>query len=209
MKKKKPEIESRVQEELDVDKDIKRLKIVDELVMAIGSNKLVFKKPGQKHHVTVKITPDNILDIHKTYEGKRKRHKSLANIDLNQIEIKAVEELETILNLAKEAEVDFKDPTFQNYWIMLEPKEDKIFEKAGIRKGRDLIIDEGKLNNEELKKKFKTVPFIEAPKHEFKSARVFTKENRFIGNLSKIKGRYYFLTIEFAKELMRVLGIKS
>jgi len=54
----------------EVENKIKKIRIFNELLLAFGRNKIIFKEPKDEKHYTLKFLEEGMLDVHETIEGK-------------------------------------------------------------------------------------------------------------------------------------------
>ncbi len=103
--------------------NFKRLRIFDELFLALGNGKIIvkdLKKPNE--HQTIFFRPNGILDVHKTKEGSKKEYESLGSYDLlksvakmasnpNEIIIPLIQTLQSM------KEVNFQESEYEHLQV--------------------------------------------------------------------------------------------
>ena len=129
----------------EVEKKIKKISILDELLLILGKGKIMFKATDDTKHLTLSFLKEGILDVHETLEGREKRHIPLEKFDLKKfVGIKKTIVEETIHNLK---EIDITDPKYMDAEVFV--IEEEAF-RARIQKvtkieGRKVILEENKL----------------------------------------------------------------
>ena len=123
----------------EVEKKIKKLRIFDELLLAFGRNKKIFKQPHDEKHYTLKFL-EGILDVHETIEGREK-------FDLNKFSEVIIETLrEEFPHILKE--IDISDPRYMNVEVLILPKKEmsrELVQKITTIKRKEMMIEESKL----------------------------------------------------------------
>ncbi len=183
--------------------DLKKLKVFDEFIMALGKDKIVFKDLNNptEHH-TMQFRNDGTLDIHKKKEGVIPEYESLAKINLEGI-VKEIQKnpnfeqnfLSELLGMLKE--VDFTEDEFSNYLvanIMTTDEVQKFVEKKG-RKYNIPVESIKKLNNNDI------FTWKDAKNKIKSNASVFVNGEQ-IGSIFKINGKFYLFNLKFIENTL-------
>ena len=123
----------------EIEKKIKKLRIFDELLLAFGRDKMIFKRTDDVKHLTLKFLKEGILDVHETMEGREKRYTPLEKFDLKKFSEAIIETFEREFpHILKE--IDICDPKYSNIEVFIFPKKE-AFEKATKVKRKEIIIE--------------------------------------------------------------------
>ena len=172
---------------------IKRLKFLNDFLIFFGRDKIGFKELTEKKHYTFKFLEKEILDIHETLEGKEydtiegreKKYKSLAKVDLKrfaELMKKSLMEFKTILK-----EIDINDPKFRNIEVYLIPKKENLQKVVEVKK-KTIVI------KEEIMEKPISVSMKNLIDYDFQLA-LFSLENKEYC-LFQIDGKYFLLNVD-------------
>lgn len=204
-------------------KDVKRLKFLEDLVIAKSNEKLILTKPKSKKHVTV-MDRENSFDVHITEQSTPKKYVSVFLKDKKEI-------LNRFREIIGNAEVDIDGPVFHGCTLAILPNDVGKKLPETFPKGKNVEITQEKLY--ELEKDFSEkypVPngnfpverdilnslwviwhlwpdssnskgfeniFIkpqDAVKTNFTKAFVINQDQKLIGSLFKRFGKFYFFS---------------
>jgi len=191
----------------EVEKKIKKIRIFNELLLAFGRNKIIFKQLDDEKHYTMKFLKEGILDVHETIEGKEKRYPRTENFDLKKLSEKIKETLrEELPNILRE--IDIGDPKYTNVEVLIIPKEGALQErvqKATKIKRKEMMIEKSKLEDamEDL-----ILPMKDLQNYDFKVA-FLLREGEELNLLYRIKGKYFLITLDNLEKLMNKIFEKS
>ena len=191
----------------EVEKEIKKIRIFDELLIAIGRNKIIFKGTDDTKHYTLKFLKERILDVHETIEGKEKKYPRTEKFDLENLsEVIRKTLREELPNVLKE--IDIGDPKYMDAEVLIIPKEEVLWErmkKIGQIKRKEMKI--GKSKFEDAMKDL-VVPMKDLQDYDFKVAYVL-KEGEISGSLYRTNGKYFFIKLDDWEALTEKLNEKS
>ena len=183
-------------------KKIKRIKILGEFLIALGRHKIIFKQPYDKKHYTLNFLQAGILDIHETIEGKEKKYPRTEKFDLKKLSETIKETLrEELPNILKE--IDVGDPKYRHIKVFILP-EREVFEKATERKRKEIQIKINRLY-EQMKNNF--VPMKDLRDYDFKMA--FLLEGGKGHVLYRRDRKYFLLKLDDLEMLMNKISEKS
>lgn len=119
---------------LNYDK-VKRLKVLDNLVIAKGKNKIILINPNTKRHITVKTDEKkDIVDVHITEESEPKKYEPVLRQKWNETKKQLIE-------LLKNAKVSLNDPTLDGCILAMLPVNiEKKPPKVFVSEGRNLTL---------------------------------------------------------------------
>ena len=182
----------------EVEKKIKKLRIFDELLLAFGRNKIIFKQPHDEKHYTLKFL-EGILDVHETIEGREK-------FDLNKFSEVIIETLrEELPHILKE--IDISDPRYMNVEVFILPKKEmsrELVQKITTIKRKEMMIEESKLMDV---MKDLIVPMKDLQNYDFKAAYLVKEgEESF---LYRINGKYFLIKWDDLDALIKKIFEKS
>ncbi len=189
---------------MNTDKKVKRLKISDWIVIAYGKNKLIFKDPRSKRHLTLKIDEKGI-DIHETEEGEVKKHRPIMQKGTKEFEEELQKQLTAII---KEARVNINDPRLTGYVLAIPPAdENERYQKMLVHKGRDAILPKDVLEREgeQIINDYISVRLQDAMNVDFTKSYVFDESGRFVGGLVKVGRDCYLITNKMLERLSRCI----
>ena len=177
----------------EVEKKIKKLRIFDELLLAFGRNKIIFKQPHDEKHYTLKFL-EGILDVHETIEGREK-------FDLKKFS-EVIEELPHILK-----EIDISDPKYMNVEVLILPKKEmsrELVQKVTTIKRKEMMIEESKLMDV---MKDLIVPMKDLQNYDFKAAYLLKEGEE--SSLYRINGKYFLIKLDDLDALIKKIFEKS
>ena len=189
----------------ETEKKIKKLRILDELLLAFGRDKMIFKRMDDVKHFTLKFLKEGILDVHKTMEGRKKTHIPLEKIDLKKFCEAIIETFEKeLVHILKE--IDISDPKYRNIRVFIFPKKEE-FEKVTEVKRKEIIIEKSKL--EDMMEDLIFVPMKDLQNYDFKTAYLLKEGEEEYAFLYRIRGKYFLVKLNDLEELMKKIFEKS
>jgi len=171
---------------IDIKKSVKKIKILNELLVARGKNKIILKKIGEPKHLTMSFK-DGRIDVHETDETKEckeERHISLIRGDIKKLNEIIEKEIRRLVQ--KIQEIDITNPKWRDYDIIPRIEEEAVLEVAE-RKGKELII-----NAEKIEGCLQIARMSNADKLDFKLAYI-VKGGKILGTLTLYNKRYFLL----------------
>lgn len=174
---------------------MKRIKILDALLIAFANNKLVFKSLDEAKHFTMLFLKDGILDFHETFEGKEKRYGLAKEFNVKDF-IKPIKEFIERLRVELPKivkKIDISDSKFDNIEVSI-IKMDSL-EKNYKIKGKKITIDKNNVKNIMF-----TVPMKDLKEYDFEIALLTIEEKGYY--LRKRDGRYILLAIDDFNKLL-------
>jgi hypothetical protein len=180
-------------------KPIKRLDLFGLGVIAFGRSKLILKSKRGRSHLTVSFTETG-LDVHRTYERKRKSHVPLLRTTWQDLE----KRLGSSMRIAfSKAEIDPAAPTLKD-WIALVPRNTShtspLASRMLFEKGRKVALSLAPFLNSPARvfhEVYDTVPFPRLKEQDFKWALAYpTREMkpRTRRYLFEGQGRYFMIS---------------
>lgn len=184
-------------------KKIKKLRIFDELLIAFGIHKIIFKGTDDIKHYTLKFSKEGILDIHETMEGKEKKYPRTEKLDLKKFSEAIKETFERELARILE-EIDISNPKYKNTEVFIFPKSE-AFEEATQVKRKEIMIEKSKLKD---MMKDLIVPMKDLQKYDLKVA-CLLEEGEECAFLYRINGKYFLAKLDDLEALMKKIVEKS
>lgn len=196
-------------------KPIKRIDLFGLAVMAFGRSKLILKSKRGRSHLTVSFTETG-LDVHRTYERKRKSHVPLLRTAWQDLEKRLGS---SMLIALSEAEIDPAAPTLK-HWIALVPRDaspsSPLASRMLFEKGREIVLSLAPLLNSPKRvfhELYDIVPFSQLKGRSFKWALAYpTREmkprtQRYVFDR---QGTYFMISARRLRSVFReALGLKS
>ena len=186
-------------ENKEVERKIKRIKILDELLLAFGRDKIIFKQMDDAKHLTLSFLKEGILDVHETIEGREKRHIPLERLDVKKFAgIKKALIAEVIHNLK---EIDISDPKYMEAEVLVIEKEALRgrVQKVTKIKRKEMVIEESKLKD---MMKDLILPIKDLQNYDFRYGWLL-KESEPSGLLYRIKGKYFLIELSDLEALIK------
>jgi len=194
----------------EVEKKIKKLRIFDELLLAFGRNKIIFKQPHDEKHYTMKFL-EGILDVHETIEGREEFDEKYPTEGREKFDLKKFSEV-IIETLREELpyilkEIDMSDPKYMNVEVLILPKKERsreLVQKVTTIKRKEMMIEESKLVDV---MKDLVVPMKDLQNCDFKAAYLLKEgEESF---LYRINGKYFLIKLDDLDALNKKIFEKS
>lgn len=183
-------------------KKIKKIRIFGEFLIAFGRHKIIFKQPDDEKHYTLNFLEEAVLDFHETIEGKEKKYPRTEKFDLKKLSEMIIETLRKELpNIVEE--IDTSDPKYRHIKVFIFP-EREAFEKATERKRREIQIKKNKLD-ELMKNNF--VPMKDLQDYDFKMAFLSKRGKEYA--LYRGDGKHFLLKLDDLEMLMNNIFEKS
>ena len=167
-------------------KKLKRIRILDEVLLFFGRNKIGFKSPKDKAHYTIKFLREGIVDFHETIEGKNKRYPRAGKLHLEKFaEVRETlrRELPKLLK-----EIDIEDPKYEGVDVIVCPTKEEIGKTIEVRK-KEIRIEE-----DDVFDMLSLVPMKDLQDYDFQVA-FWGKEDEEHA-LFRIDGRYFMLKVD-------------
>lgn len=191
----------------EIEKKIKKIRIFNELLIAIGKNKIIFKGMDDKKHYTLKVMKEKILDFHETVEGKEKKYAQIAKFDPKNLSEVIVNTLrEELPNILKE--IDTEDPKHAKAGVLVIPEGESLWEhikKMGQIQRKEMKIEKEK--SEDVMKDL-VVPMKDLQNYNFKIAYSLKEGEELGGLLYRINGRYFLVELDDFEMLMNKMANK-
>lgn len=194
----------------EVEKKRKKLRIFDELLLAFGRNKKIFKQPHDEKHYTLKFL-EGILDVHETIEGREKFDEKYPTEGREKFDLKEFSEV--IIETLREEfphilkEIDISDPRYMNVEVLILPKKEmsrELVQKITTIKRKEMMIEESKLMDviKDL-----IVPMEDLQNYDLKAAYLVKEgEESF---LYRINGKYFLIKWDDLDALIKKIFEKS
>ena len=184
----------------EIEKKIKRIKIFNELLFALGKSKIIFKETSDVRHLTLSFLKEGILDIHETIEGREKKHIPLEKLELRKFTGYKETLIKEIIHNLKE--IDITDPKYvdgQVFVIQEKKAMQERVQKITKVKRREIVFEENRLVNA-MKDLF--IPVKDLQNCDFKTG-FLLKENEENGLLFRIESKYLFIGFNDLEALIK------
>lgn len=194
---------------MNINKEAKRLRISDWLVIARGRNKVILKNPKASKHLTIKLDEQGNIDIHITEEAKFKKYKPILCKDLKELENQLRKKLVEIIEKSR---VNLNDPVLNGCILVIPPKNlEKRVRRMMILKGKDIVLPKEVLEEKwkEMRKHFLFIKPQDAEEIAFTKSYVLDRNGKIVGGLNKIQKNYFFISLEVLDSISEVLGATS
>jgi len=196
-------------------KPIKRIDLFGLAVMAFGRSKLILKSKRGRSHLTVSFAEAGV-DVHRTYERKRKSHVPLLRTSWQDLEKRLVSSMLVALS---EAEIDPTAPTLK-HWIALVPRDTSptspLPSQMFFKKGREIALSLAPLLNSPERvfhELYDVVPFAQLKGQSFKWALAYPTRKmkpRTQRYLFERQGTYFMISARRLRSVLReALGLNS
>lgn len=182
------------------EKKIRRIKIVDEILLALGRGKIIFKETSDARHITLSFLKEGILDIHETIEGREKKHIPLEKLELRKFAGYKETLIKEILHNLKE--IDITDPKYvdgQVFVIQEKKAMQERVQKIMKTKRREIVFEENKLMDV-MKDLF--IPIKDLQDYDFKTG-FLLKEDEEHGLLFRVESKYLFISFNDLEALIK------
>lgn len=182
-------------------KKIKKIRIFGEFLIALGRHKIIFKQPYDKKHYTLNLLQAGMLDIHETIEGKEKKYPRTEKLDLKKLS-KMMETLrEELPNILEQ--IDINNPKYRHIKVFILP-EREVFEKATKRRRKEIEIKKNRLVKL-MKNNF--VPMKDLQDYDFKMAFLLEGGKEYV--LYRGDEKYFLLKLDDLEMLMNKIFERS
>ena len=190
----------------------KKIRIFNELLLAGGRNKIIFKALDSEKHYTLKVLKEGILDVHETIEGRKKFDEKYPIEKRKKVNLEKLSEVtketlrEELPNILKEIAID--DPKCMDAEVLIIPKEEVLWErmkKIGQIKRKEMKIEESKFEDA---MKDLVVPMKDLQDYDFKVAWVL-EQGEISGSLHRVDGKYFLVKLDDWEALSEKINEKS
>lgn len=186
-------------EKKELEKEIKKLRIFDEFLLAFGGDKVIFKEIDDVKHLTLLFLKEGILDIHETLEGKQRFNEKYPiegreRYDLEKLSKMIIETLRDELpNISKE--IDIGDPKYMNAQVVVIPKGEVLLER--LKEASQIKHKQLKISESEFEDAMRDlVVFMkDLQNYDFKMAYVL-KDDEIFGSLHRVGGKYFLVRMD-------------
>jgi len=163
--------------DLKFDKEqIKRIIIPGLLLLSFGDRKIIIKSPpsGEKHY-TFGLSEESYIDIHETVEGKKKVHKPITKIKIDDLR----DAMQKSIPDVRSFRIDLNDRRYRQYQVLV-PKyseaEKDLIRALSTSNGRSLMLKQFSLK--EISKFFHVAKFFQIQRYDFERAYGFRPDQK-------------------------------
>jgi len=172
---------------------LRRIKILDEFLIAFSTNKIMLKNLVEDKHYTFSVLGDKKkFDIHETLEGKKKSYDKGTEFDFEELIESSINFKVALYSelLKRMVEIDINNSKFSDIEVYI--PNDEAFEV----KGRTMILGHNQLNNALLPVNLKNDDF------KIAFTTIDEKEHILLKGVLKGVDRYFLLSLDDLTELL-------